>query len=146
MLSVFYGDMEEAIYAPGRYFDQNYTDEWIVDDLSRKMIKDIDKSEVIAPQTIWSPLWGNYPPTRIARGTKTLIAANMRPDIIFCATTHCGDNCAKWFLQIGRQKDITINLIHFMNFGKRPFTIRIANNDKSVHTEEELFDNAIDFL
>ena len=36
MLSVFYGDMEEAIYAPGRYFDQNYTDEWIVDDLSRK--------------------------------------------------------------------------------------------------------------
>jgi len=70
----------------------------------------------------------------------------MRPDIIFCATTHCGDNCAKWFLRIGRQKDITINLIHFMNFGKRPFTIRIANNDKIVHTEEELFDNAIDFL
>ena len=39
------------------------------------------------------------------------------PDRIFNAST-CGDNCAKWILEIGRIKDVTINLRHMMSFGK----------------------------
>ena len=34
MLSIFFGDMPEAIYNPARYFKNTYTDDWIVDDLS----------------------------------------------------------------------------------------------------------------
>ena len=33
----------------------------------------------------------------------------------------CGDNCAKWILKLGEQKDLTINLRHVMRFGKDPF-------------------------
>ena len=36
MLSVFYGDMPEAIYDPVVYFKNTYTDEWITDELSRE--------------------------------------------------------------------------------------------------------------
>lgn len=146
MLSVFYGEMEESIFAPGPFFDENYTADWVVDRLSRRMIRDIDRSVVINAKKIWSPLWGFYPPTRIARGTKTLIVANKKPDIICCATTHCGDNCAKWFLHIGSKKDITINLHHFMHFGEEPFTIHVINDDQIVHTQDELFDHAIKYI
>ncbi len=39
MLSVFYGDMQEAIYDPVVYFKNTYTGEWITDELSREMIR-----------------------------------------------------------------------------------------------------------
>ena len=45
MLNIYLGDMENAIYHPPVYFDNTYEDEWITDELSIKMIKDIDKSE-----------------------------------------------------------------------------------------------------
>ena len=44
MLNIYLGDMENAIYHPPVYFDNTYEDEWITDELSVKMIKDIDKS------------------------------------------------------------------------------------------------------
>lgn len=34
MLSVFYGDMEDVIYNPVRFFKNSYGDDWITDDLS----------------------------------------------------------------------------------------------------------------
>ena len=43
MLSVYYGDMPEAIYNPARYFKNTYTDEWITDELSRKPIHIVDR-------------------------------------------------------------------------------------------------------
>ncbi len=38
----------------------------------------------------------------------------------------CGDNCAKWILKIGGQKDLTINLRHIMDFGNGDFQARIS--------------------
>ena len=44
MLSIFYGDMPDAIYNPVLYFKNTYTDEWIMDDLSKKMIREYYES------------------------------------------------------------------------------------------------------
>ena len=55
MLNIYLGDMENAIYHPPVYFDNTYEDEWITDELSVKMIKDIDKSDVIGPHLVQSP-------------------------------------------------------------------------------------------
>lgn len=52
MLSVFLGQMEQAIYHPQTYFDNEYEDEWSTDQLSVNMIQDINKSEVISPYLI----------------------------------------------------------------------------------------------
>lgn len=51
----------------------------------------------------------------------------------------CGDNCAKWILKIAKKydKDIIINLRHIMDFGDKPFEIRIMNNDIVVHNMQE---------
>ena len=40
------------IYHPPTYFDNQYEDEWITNELSIRMIKDVDKSEVISSHLI----------------------------------------------------------------------------------------------
>ena len=60
MLSIFYGDMPEAVYNPVLYFKNTYTDEWITDDLPRNMIRDVDRSTVLGPRIIDSPVLGGY--------------------------------------------------------------------------------------
>lgn len=59
------------------------------------------------------------------------------PDRIFNAST-CGDNCAKWILKMGEEKDITINLRHLMDFGDGDFEINILNTNQIVHNMREL--------
>ncbi len=137
MLSIFFGDMPEAIYNPARYFKNSYTDEWITDELSRKMIKDVDKSEVIGPRVIDSPVLGGISPRELSGGVKTLIDIYKEPEKVFNASA-CGDNCAKWLLLIGESMDVTINLRHIMDFGSEPFTLKVLNTDQIVHSMEEL--------
>lgn len=47
MLSIYFGDMPDAIYNTSVYFNNTYQDRWITKELSREIIKDIDCSEVI---------------------------------------------------------------------------------------------------
>lgn len=137
MLSIFFGDMPEAIYNPVIYFKNTYTDEWITDELSRKMIKDVDRSEVLGPRVIDSPVLGGITPRELSGGVKTLIAIYKVPEKVFNASA-CGDNCAKWILKIGEMQDITINLRHLMEFGDEPFEVKILNTGQIVHSMDEL--------
>lgn len=137
MLSIYYGDMPGVIYNPVRYFKNIYTDEWITDELSRRMIKDVDKSEVLGSRIIDSPVLGGISPRELSGGVKTLIDIYKQPDKIFNASA-CGDNCAKWLLVIGDMMDITINLRHIMDFGDGDFNVRILNTDQIVHNMAEL--------
>ena len=47
MLSIFYGDLKEAVYNTAAYFKYDYEDDWIVDPFVKKMIEDVDKSAVL---------------------------------------------------------------------------------------------------
>ena len=137
MLSVYYGDMPEAIYNPALFFLYCYSDDWITDELSEEMIRDVDKSEVIGPRIIDSPVLGGITPRELSGGVKTLICIYKRPDRVFNASA-CGDNCAKWLLEIGKRQDVTINLRHLMDFGEIEFTIKVLNTDQTVHNMDEL--------
>lgn len=133
MLSIYLGQMEEAIYYPPAYFNNTYDDEWITDPLTVEMIKDVDKSEVIGPHLIESPVLGPISVKVISGGVKTLILMAFDDSGRIFNASACGNNCAKWILEIGKRKDLTINLRHIMNFGKEPFEIKILNNGEMVH-------------
>ena len=133
MLSIYLGQMEEAIYYPPAYFNNTYDDEWITDPLTVEMIKDVDKSEVIGPHLIESPVLGPISVKEISGGVKTLILMAFDDSGRVFNASACGNNCAKWILEIGKKKDLTINLRHIMNFGKEPFEIKILNNGEMVH-------------
>ena len=133
MLSVYLGEMEQAIYYPPAYFDNQYEDEWITDKLSIEMIRDVDKSEVIGPHLIESPVLGPISVKEISGGVKTLmLLAFDQSGRVFNASA-CGDNCAKWILKIGREKDLTINLRHLMDFGNNEFELKILNTGDMVY-------------
>ena len=137
MLSIFYGDMPEAIYNPVVFFKNTYTDEWITDELSRKMIQDVDKSVVLGPRVIDSPVLGGISPRELSGGVKTLISIYKAPEKVFNASA-CGDNCAKWLLKIGDMQDVTINLRHLMDFGEGDFCVKVLNEGQIVHNMAEL--------
>lgn len=133
MLSIYLGEMDQAIYYPPVYFDNQYEDEWITDKLSMEMIKDVDKSEVIGPHLIESPVLGPISVKEISGAVKTLMLMIFdQSGRIFNASV-CGDNCAKWILKIGKEKDLTINLRYLMDFGSDEFEIKILNTGEIVH-------------
>ena len=144
MLKIFFGDNpgDNYIFNPDVFFNNTYEDEWITSETSRKMIKDIDGSEVKGPCMIASPFLGPIPPERLSGGVKTLILMQNDPDHIFNASA-CGNNCAQWILKLAEQKDITIRLGYIMDFGKQPFDIYIVNTGKTVHSMLELDDEII---
>lgn len=148
MLKVWLGNLDENenyVYNTSAYFNINYEPEWINSEFSRSVIRDIDKSEVINDFVIKSPVLGAIPPEKIAGGTKTLILMKFDTDgKIFNAST-CGDNCAKWILEIANEKDLTIRLGHLMGF-REPFKILILNTGNIVRTMDEFIENAIGII
>ena len=133
MLRIYLGKMEEAIYYPPVYFDNRYEDEWITEELSVAMIRDVDKSEVVGPHLIESPVLGPISVKEISGGVKTLILMAFDDSGNVFNASACGDNCAKWILEIGKEKDLTINLRHIMDFGDGEFEIQILNTGEMVH-------------
>lgn len=146
MLRIYFGDKENAIYNTSVYFKNKYKDEWITDEFAKEVIRDVDHSQVIGPNDIYSPVLGNISPLQLSGGVKTLILMKNNPGKIFNAS-NCGNNCAKWILKLGKEKDFTINLFHIMDFGEEPFEIRILNKDKLiVRTKQEYLDAAVKYL
>lgn len=142
MLNIFFGDMPEAIYNTAVYFKNVYEDEWITAPLTKKMVKDVDKSTVLDSGVIDSPVLGKIPPVGLSGGVKTLILIENEPEKVFNIST-CGDNCAKWILELSRNRDITVNLRHLMDFGDREFDIKILNTNQIVHSMKELIPIAV---
>lgn len=145
MLQIYYGSMEHVVMKPSVYFKNTYRPEWLLEPLSKAMIKAVDKSEVIGPALIQSPVLGPIPPERLSGGVKTLILRWHVLDKVFNAS-NCGDNCAPWLLRMGRERDITINLRHLLDFGAEPFDLKILNTGTVVHSMRELVPIAGDFV
>lgn len=146
MLSIIFGDADNTIYHPPTYFDNTYEDNWITDPLSVEMIKDVDKSEVVGPHLIQSPVLGPISTKELSGGVKTLILmAFDETGKIFNASA-CGNNCAKWILKIAESKDLTINLRHVMDFGDGDFSARILNNGIVVNSMKEYVEIAGEYV
>ena len=146
MLSIYLWQMDDAIYYPPVYFDNQYEDEWITEPLTIEMIKDVDKSEVVSPHLIESPVLGPISVKEISGGVKTLILMAFDETRKVFNASACGDNCAKWILEIGKRKDLTINLRHIMNFGKEDFKIKILNNGEMIYNMKQFIETAAEYV
>ena len=146
MLTIVYGDAENSIYNTSVYFKNSYESEWFDSELAKEIVRDVDHSDVLSGECIQCPVLGQIPPERLSGGVKTLLLMLNEPDKIFNAST-CGDNCAKWILEIGKRQDITINLRHMMDFGMNTrFDIVIKNGGEVVHSMKELIPVANQYL
>ncbi|MCR5451520.1 MAG: DUF4869 domain-containing protein [Lachnospiraceae bacterium] len=145
MLRIFIGRKEDEYYGPS-YFKFNYDLEWLEDDLVRKMIKDVDKSEYVGGELVHSDILGPISPRELSGGVQTLICIYKNPDKVFDATS-CGPNCAQWLLEIGKRKDVTVALEYFLPFdGYDPIDVYIENTDKKYSNADEYAIAALDLL
>ncbi len=145
MLNVYFGDMPDAIYNTAVYFKNTYQDKWITDDYSRRMIKDVDRSEVVSESMIQSPVLGSITPLQLSGGVKTLMLIRFDRKQVFNAST-CGDNCAKWILDMAKDRKVVINLYHVMDFGPGEFKVRVLNSGNIAHNMAELIHESIPYL
>lgn len=146
MLHIFFGEMPEAIYNTEVYFQNQYQDRWLTKPLSKEIILDIDKSQVISANLIESPVLGPISPKELSGGAKTLLLlANDKSGKIFNTST-CGDNCAKWILQLAEKTKLVINLRHLIDFGAGEFKIKVMNTGKTVKNMAELVAEAGQFV
>ena len=137
MLNVYFGDMPDAIYNTALYFRNVYQDAWITDSMSREIILDVDKSTVVSANLIESPVLGPISPVML------LIKHDKKQ--VFNAST-CGDNCAKWILQLAEKRKLVINLHHVMDFGPDDFKIKVLNSGVIAHNMSELIRESIPYL
>ena len=100
MLNIYLGKMDEAIYYPPTYFDNRYEDEWITEELSVEMIRDVDRSAVVSSHLIESPVLGPISVKELSGGVKTLMLMAFDDSGKIFNASACGDNCAKWILKI----------------------------------------------
>ena len=145
MLHIYFGEMENVNYGPD-WFKANYDPEWLRDPFVQEMIKDVDKSEYVDGLVINSPVLGPIPPEKLSGGVQTLIMIYEKPHLVFDATS-CGDNCSKWLLKIGKQKDVTVNLNYLMKFEGTPdFQVYINNENRSVQNAVEYITTAVKYI
>lgn len=145
MLNVYFGDMPDAIYNTALYFRNVYQDAWITDSMSREIILDVDKSTVVSANLIESPVLGPISPVMLSGGVKTLLLIKHDKKHVFNAST-CGDNCAKWILQLAEKRKVVINLHHVMDFGPDDFEIKVLNSGAIAHNMSELIRESIPYL
>ncbi len=146
MLKIYFGEMPKEVYNPRIYFQNQYEDEWITSDLSKEMIKDVDKSEVVSSHVIESPVLGAITPLHLSDGVKALILmAYDDTGRVFNASAG-GDNIARWILRISEEKDLTITLHNIMSFQDLDIKAEILNDGRIVNNYTEYLDAAIDFL
>lgn len=145
MLNIIFGKIDDVIFNTSVFFKNSYEESWLLEKETQQMIFDIDKSKVLGNGAIESPVLGIIPPTSLSGGVKTLILISHISDKIFNAS-NCGNNCASWLLKIGKEKNVTINLRHLMNFGDGSFELNVVNKNKIVRSMDELLEIAGDLL
>ena len=82
MLNIIFGECKDVIYNTSVFFKNVYEKEWLNEEQTRQMIKDVDNSKVISDGAIESPVLGIIPPTSLSGGVKTLILINHISDIV----------------------------------------------------------------
>ena len=145
MLKIFFGEMDNEVYNPPAYFLNQYEPDWIVTDLSKEMILDVDRSVVVEPRIIDSPVLGPITPRELSGGVKTLILMAYDDSGKVFNATACGDNCAKWIQKISQDKDLTITLHHIMHF-EGEMKAEILNDSSIVNSVEEYVLKAVNFV
>lgn len=118
------------------YFNMFKKKEWFDNLVVRRVIKNIDRTEVVKGEYLESPAFGGMSPDRLSTGCKAVILMETldNPDIY---ATHCGDNCVEDILEIASRKDVTITLHHYMKFPDSGFEALMLNSGKMVNSMEE---------
>lgn len=136
MLRIYFGSHPDEIYNTSLYFKNSYKDEWLSNDFVKRMIKEVDNSEVKEENVIKNDILGTFSPTGLSGGVKTLILLFFEPKLIL-NISNCGDNCIPFLFEIAKRreesvktkKDITVCLHHFLKL-QDGMAVKVINDGR----------------
>lgn len=136
MLNIWFdGFKHKCVTNPSKYFDIHKDKDWFNNDYVRRIIKDIDGVIAVKDEYMEEPIFGAMSPERLSSGCKALILLYIHPELNIYAS-RMGDNCAKYLIDMSKEKDITVTLHHAMVF-PHDFDAVILDTGKEVHTRKE---------
>lgn len=135
MLKVY---IERSLYelagSASAYFDYMLDDKYIETDFSKRVVKEIDKSELVNRNYVLSPVLGSISTKNISGGAKILICT-MYTDKIYRASSF-GDNCFPILADICREKDVILLMdVSFTPFRAGFDKVYFIDSDKTVYTD-----------
>lgn len=151
MLKVWFGYRKDGMSNPDAYFNNTYDEEWLDDELVRRMVEGVDKSMVLSRHCIESPALGQIPPERLSGGVKALIlmlkaGGELREDGLVIDLIACGENCEKWIKEIGSRVDVEVCISGYdLHFSEGIQFLRL-NDDKMCDGQDDWIDSCIDFI
>lgn len=146
LVNFYIGDREDAMFDPFGYFDFMLDESCLDSDFAKKIVKEIDKSDLINRNLIISPILGQIPPSKLSGGTKALLVLKFTNNPLYLDSF--GENCYKYIAEIGETKDVTIVTTRISRFFWRCEgleCVKVLNTNKIVRTDRELFDEILDW-
>jgi hypothetical protein len=134
--------MPGEIIIPDTYIKSVVKKDWFEDTYIKDMILDVDKTICYSAYNMESPVLGGINYNQLSTGVKNLILAYKLENPVIDISL-CGDNCAKWIIDIGKKKDYIADLYHVMIFDeKTEFNCILLNDNSKVKTLKD-YNNAI---
>lgn len=121
MLYVLFGDIKKStmprqyIHNIDGFFDGYFEDFWMDNSIAKRAVKEIDKSELIAPKIIESPVLRTISHEWLPGGTKQLIMCYNVPEVVYDGDNF-GDNCWELLLEVSKIRDVALSLTYFPRF------------------------------
>lgn len=132
----------EHIGNVSEYFKFEYEPEWLEDEFVRRIIKEIDNTEVRSDGTLFSHRLGPIIYTQLSTGCKALILIH-KTDIKINGD-RMGDNCVPLLLEICERKDVEIALHHLMQFPDN-FKALVLNSNKIITSHYEFLTEYLEY-
>lgn len=157
MLNIVLGreniDLRKVCLNSRNHFTRFKQPEWFETDFAKRVIKDIDKAEVLFEEALKNRFGHGMSTEQLSTGTKTLLLLKFVPNWIYYGT-NMGDNCVPYLMELVSEsnEDITILLEHFMDFPDEyegmlkldGIPISIENYEHAVATYCEHYDRRED--
>lgn len=145
MLNIYFGSMEGELRTADGWFDNQLPDEYYTTEFSKKVIKDVDKSDVLSVNVVDSPILGIIPITGISSGSKGVIVLRYTDKVVNLVSL--GDNCVRSLLSILEEKELTVSSLRFVDFYKYGYQgdINILNDNSTVSNSLDLFNKYYEY-
>jgi hypothetical protein len=144
MLNLYFGNIRNAILSGDSYFEARVSNSIVESELGKKIIKYIDKGEVISKDNIIIPVIGSVSPNRLSGGTKSLLSLLDNPDLILDLAC-MGDNCFFMLYELVNyysNTDICVCSDSYRPLYENGYkgNIFVKNSEKIVTSASELYD------
>lgn len=125
--------------APG-YFDLCAFEKIMMEPFAQECVKAIDKSTVIAPRVIDSPVLGSISPRNLSGGCKTVLCMRYFSDKYRFDIGRCGENAIPWIVKAAEDKDVHIYIDDKPLFNKDCVGPCVVENTGEETRIEKLWD------